>query len=299
MSARRTATTVLALAAGGTLALAASGAALPPGGTADQPGTPPGTLAITTPTVAPKGAVGFCVTNIRVDTSGGHVAQRFMLKFDDFGTTGIGPYAPDQDGNLCATVSTDPASYGSSASDKIPADLCDGSKGHRLRLLSGPWAHPEASQRSLGQAFTVTGSCGDGSHGGPTTTPGGGTATGGHGSGSGAAATPVTVRSSRLRADGKRVVVELAGGEALARGTLLLRTRGKVRVGRSAPARRTLARGSYQLAAGTKLSVRLALTADARSLLRARTSLAATLAVNVTGGTTATKNVTVRRARRS
>jgi hypothetical protein len=317
MSARRIALAAAALGTTAALAAAGAGVALPPAGTADDPGTPAGSMTITTPAVAQKGDVGFCVANIRVDTSGGPVAQPFMVKFDDHGSYGIGPFTPDADGSLCATVSTDPARYATAkggAADKIPADLCDPTKEHWLRLLSGSWAHPDASQRSIAQTFTVTGRCGDVAGGGTTTTPGGGgtTTTPGGGTtttpGTGApttggtpttAAAPFTLRSAALATDARRVTLKVRGGTAFARGTLVLRTRAKVALGRSAPARRTLARGGFQVAARDAVTVRLTLTAAARSLLRTRATVAATLAVTPAGAKTINKNVTVRRPRRS
>jgi hypothetical protein len=300
---RAAAAGVVATAA--TLVLAAAGAALPPGGTDDQPGTPAGSLAVTTPDVAQKGAVGFCVENIRVDSSSGHVAQPFVLKFDDHGSSGIGPFTPDADGHLCASASTDPAAYATAkggSADKIPPDLCDPTKEHWLRLLSGGWAAENASQRSLAATFRVTGACGDGAGGGGTTTTPTTTATTPAPGPGDTTTTPTTttkpsvdvrLRSVKLAVSGRSLVVKLRGGRAFTRGTLLVTSRSRLRVGRSGATRRALAKGSFQLAAGDTVALRLPLTADGRSLLKNRRTLAASLAVAAGGATTTTTNVTV------
>jgi hypothetical protein len=293
-----------ALTAGLTVGLAAGGFALPPGGVEDQPGTPPGSVTITTPDVPQKGKVGFCVQQFRVDTAGGPVGQQFMVKLDDFGSYGIGPFTPDATGSLCAEVSTDPADYQGAkggAADKLPADLCDPGKEHWLRFLSGSWAHPDASQRSIAKGFRVTGSCIGTPP--PTTAPGGGTPTttapGGTpttpAGGSSAAAVP-RVRSTTLVVRGRTIAAVLQGTGAFSRGSLVLRTRGPVRLGRTPPARRMLAKGSYQAAAGDRVTVRLTLTREGTSVLRTRPRLAGELAVTPVRATGATTRVAVRRA---
>lgn len=291
-------------ATAGALVLAASGVALPPGGVADQPGTPPGSLTITTSEVPQKGDVGFCVQNIRVDTASGPAAQPFMLKFDDHGSNGIGPFTPAADGSLCATVSTDPADYASGAADKLPSDLCDPTKDHWLRLLTGAWAHPDGSQRSIAAGFEVTGACGDGSGGtdgggtGTTpTTPGTTTTTPAATTPNASAKPPVRAASATFAISGRAVVVKLRASSSFARGTLLLRSVSRLRVGHSTAARRTLARGSFQIAAGDTLALRLPLTADARSVLRTRRSLAAALTIAPRDAAATTTTVTVRRPR--
>jgi len=304
---RRIAAGAVAAAGAAALVLATAGVALPPGGVADQPGTPAGSLTITTPEVPQQGDVGFCVQNIRVDTAGGPAAQPFMLKFDDHGSNGIGPFTPAADGSLCATVSTDPADYPSGAADKLPSDLCDPAKAHWLRLLTGAWAHPDGSQRSIAAGFTVTGACGDGGGG---SGGGGGTGTGTTPATPGAPATttpaatpgtaaepPVRAASATLTTSGRSVVVKLKAASSFARGSLLLRSVSRLRVGRSAPARRTLARGSFQIAAGDTLALRLPLTADARSVLRTRASLAGALTIAPRDARPTTTTVTVRRPR--
>lgn len=283
---------LLALAA---VALAGSAVAwaVPPGGVADTPGTPPGSVAITTPEVSQKGKVGFCVQGFRVDlAAGGSVGQQFMVKFDDFGNSGIGPFTPNAAGELCAEVSTDPADHGSKASDRIPADLCDPSKEHWLRLLSGPWAYNKngdvASLRSLSATFRVTGICGD-----ATTTPDAGatpTATP-----TPAATTSASLVSRKLTVTGgTRVTVKLRGGSAAQRVRVVLRTASKVRVGTK---RRvvTLASASYQLGKDTRRTVRPKLTSAGRALLRARRTLAGRLTLQPTGAQATRAAVTLRR----
>lgn len=157
----------VALIAAAALTVPAAAFALPPAGTDDEVGTPPGSVEVTTPEVPAKGKVGFCVRNFRVDLkNGGSVGQQFMMKFDDFGQNGIGPFTPDASGTFCGEISMNPADYAGTkggAADAIPPGLCDTSKPHSLRFLSGPWAYDKngdsASMRSFRADFRVTGSC--------------------------------------------------------------------------------------------------------------------------------------------
>ena len=158
--AARTGTAALGILGAGLLAAPAV-LALPPGGAVDKPGTPPGTLEITNATGLREGKVQFCVRSFV--TKDGGAPQQFMVKLDDFGSNGIGPFQPDASGTFCGEIATDRAAYASSASadDKLPADLCAPGN-HWLRVLSGPWAHPDATERSLAKDVVVDATCGTG-----------------------------------------------------------------------------------------------------------------------------------------
>lgn len=298
-------------------------AAAPDTGAVETPGTPPGKLVITTPGGPVDGKIAFCVESIRVDTAAGPVAQSFMLKFDDFGVFGIGPYTPTASGSLCGTVSTIPADHAAGrggAADKLPADLCDTSKPHTLRLLSGTWGAPEGttpppSQRSISSPISVAGdSCGaaiPGGTGGEQPDPGGstppgtttpGTATTPTTGAPGSRATPaaVTLRSATLSVRGRSVYVRVTGGKAFVKGSALLRTRDKVAMGRSKAVRWTLAKQTFQVAAGNAVELRLSLTPNGRKLMRTRLRLAGVLTLTPDrGGAAVTRDVTVRRPKTS
>jgi hypothetical protein len=171
--------------------------ALPPDGAADTPGTPAGTLEVTNAAGLREGKVQFCVRGFRVESGGSSVPQQFMVKFDDHGSNGIGPFQPDASGTWCGEIATDRAAYAMKVDDKIPADLCDASKQHWLRVLSGSWAAPGATSRSMGRDFAIDATCGTGGKAAPPTAgtvvgtdagvgaaaAGGGTGTGGSGTG--------------------------------------------------------------------------------------------------------------------
>jgi hypothetical protein len=106
----------------------------------------------------------------------------------------------------------------------------------------------------------------------------------------------VRLRSATLTVRGTSVGLRLTGGSAFARGGVVLRTRRKVRIGRSQPARRTLASGTFQVAAADAIELRLSLTPDGRSLMRARTRLAGELTLSPRASAQITRDVTVRRA---
>jgi hypothetical protein len=143
------------------LAWPCAAGALPPGGAADTPGTPAGSVEITNPAGLREGKVQFCVRGFVTRT--GAAPQQFMVKFDDYGSKGIGPFQPDATGTYCGEVATDRAAYASAASadDKLPAELCRGGQ-HWLRILSGSWSHPDATERSLAKDFASDATCGTG-----------------------------------------------------------------------------------------------------------------------------------------
>lgn len=119
--------------------LAAAGAwALPPGGAVDDPGDPPATITIVTPSVPVNGAVSFTGTGwLNQDGTG----QSVMVKFDDFGNNGIGPFTADAQGNLSGTVSLTPPANATARqrADYAPSDMNQANSSHWLRFLTGPW----------------------------------------------------------------------------------------------------------------------------------------------------------------
>ena len=263
--------------------------AVPPGGGDQIPGTPPGSVEVTTPEVPQRGDVGFCVRGFRVENGSERVGQQFMVKFDDHGAYGIGPFTPDVNGELCATVSTDPADHQGAkggAADKIPSDLCDPAKAHWLRFLSGEWAQ-NGSPRSLSAEFRVTGACepaGGGPGGGE---PGGGTPPP-------AAQVAVRLRSHRLALGARRVTLRLSATGGTARGTIALRSAHRVVVGKR-KRRVTLARGPFSVAPGSNRAVRVGLTRTGRRVLRGRRSLLARVTVRPAGGGSLERRVRLRR----
>jgi hypothetical protein len=116
-----------------------------------------------------EGKVQFCVRGFLLKDRS--APQLFMLKFDDFGSRGIGPFQPDASGTYCGELATDRSAFASatSADDKIPADLCEPGAQHWLRVLSGSWAGtPEtATERSLAQDFAIDATCGTGGKAAP------------------------------------------------------------------------------------------------------------------------------------
>lgn len=121
--------------------------AIPPTGPGDNPGNPPATVTIVTPSVdAAGGRVAFRGTGF-LNSAG--QPQKVYVKFDDHGDNGIGPYVAAADGTLQGTVAlSDP---------EAPADIADASKDHWLRFLAGPSGkYPDnGPARSLKAAFKV------------------------------------------------------------------------------------------------------------------------------------------------
>jgi hypothetical protein len=338
--------TPLALAGlGGLAATLATGAvlwpgaagALPPGGAVDRPGTPAGSLEITNTAGLREGKVQFCVRGFV--TKDGAAPQQFQVKFDDFGSKGIGQFQPDATGTYCGEIATDRAAYGSAASadDKIPADLCTPGTQHWLRVLSGTWAHPNASERSIARDFTTDATCGTGGKaaspsvgtvvgsdtgvapapaggtpttpGGTTTTPGGTTTNpGGTTTTPGTPTTPAPapvlsglakLRSTRLAVKGSVVTLPVRRTAAVGGGKVTIRSAGKLRIkGRQGAQIRTLvAARSYRLTGSVNQSLRLRLTTTGRSVLRTRSSLKAVVTITPSGGTPTTTRVVLRPAK--
>ncbi|WP_022927406.1 hypothetical protein [Patulibacter americanus] len=316
---------VLVLAAAG-LTWPCSAGAVPPGGVADTPGTPAGSIEIVNPAGLREGKVQFCVRGFV--TKSGTAPQQFMVKFDDHGSKGIGPFQPDATGTYCGEVATDRAAYASamSADDKIPAGLCQGGQ-HWLRILSGSWSHPDASERSLAKDYTSDATCGTGGKaaaptagsviggdagigtapappaGGPggagSPTPGGGSGAGGAGAGSGpGTAAPslsgqATLRSRTARVSGSTVTLALRRTGAVGRGTITARSASRLRLTpKGARSVRTLvAARPYTLGGATTQNVRVRLTATGKRLLRTRSRMTVRVTLTPSGGTASTTTV--------
>lgn len=322
------------LATGAVLWPGAAGA-LPPGGAVDRPGTPAGTLEITNASGLREGKVQFCVRGFV--TKDGAAPQQFQVKFDDFGSKGIGQFQPDASGTYCGEIATDRAAYATAASadDKLPADLCTPGTQHWLRVLSGTWAHPEGTERSIARDFTSDATCGTGGKaaapsvgtvvgsdtgvapppaggttttpggttttpGGTTTTPGGSTTTPG-----GTTTTPAPVlsgqakvRTTRLTARGSILTLPVRRTAAVGGGKVTVRSASRLTVkGRKGARVRTLvAARAYRLTGAVDQSLRLRLTATGRSVLRTRASLKAVVTMTPTGGRPTTTRVVVRPA---
>jgi hypothetical protein len=264
--------------------------------------------------------------------------QQFQVKFDDFGSKGIGQFQPDASGTYCGEIATDRAAYASAASadDKIPskaqgaaADLCAPGTQHWLRVLSGSWAHPDGSERSIARDFTTDATCGTGGKaaapsvgtvvgadtgvapatagGGPTTTPGGTTTTPGGTTttpGTTTTAAPVLsglakVRSTRVAVQGSIVTLPVRRTAAVGGGKVTIRSASRLALnGRGAKRVRTLvAARPYRLTGAVNQSLRLRLTATGRSVLRSRSSLAAVVTVTPTGGKPVATRITLRPAK--
>ena len=108
----------------------------------------------------------------------------------------------------------------------------------------------------------------------------------------------VAVRSAKLKVASKRVAVRLrCGGGAACNGTVTLRSASKVKVGRKKGKRLvTLARSAkYRVAAGRTATVRLALSKDAKTLLKSRRSLRVRLTLKPASGKAVAKTLTLAR----
>ncbi len=279
--------TALGAAACLALVVPAAVVALPPGGVDETPGTPPGSVSIVQPEVAKQGKVGFCVRNYRVNLpGGGSVGQKFMLKFDDFGAYGIGPFEPDNNGDLCAEVSMNPADHAGAqggAADKIPPGLCDPTKEHWLRFLSGSWAYNQggvqASSRSQSAAFTVTANCSEpAADGTPAPAPGG--------AGGGNTVVPIPqVISRTVGTNGRTLTLRFQSVTAHTVVSVGLRTRTKVRVGRQMRVVRLVSATRIEIPAdGRSHTATLRLTPTGRRVLSSRGARASILTVTPATG---------------
>lgn len=224
------------------LAAAVSGSAvavaIPPTGPAENPGNPPATVTIDTPSVsAAGGKVSFRGTGF-LNSAG--KPQKVYVKLDDHGDNGIGPYVAAADGTLKGSVAlSDP---------EAPTDIADASKAHWLRFLAGPSGkYPDnGPPRSLKAEFKVV-------------------------------APPVRATATALRVVSGRIALRLAAGsDSGARGTASLRRSGAtlargsftladtethtVRIALTAAGRRALK-------AGRTLTARLVLTPSSGAAL--------------------------------
>lgn len=103
-----------------------------------------------------------------------------------------------------------------------------------------------------------------------------------------------SIASKRLRVSGKRVAVTITCATAC-EGTLVLRSAGKVKLGK---ARRvvTLTRSArYAVATGRRATVRLTLSADGRAVVRRTRRIAVRLEVRPRSGTTSSSRLTLSR----
>ncbi len=273
------------IAASATIAVVAPTAtALPPGGVEETPGTPPGTVSIVQPDVAKQGKVGFCVRNYRVNLpGGGSVGQQFMVKFDDFGAYGIGPFRPDNNGDLCTEVSLNPADHVSArggAADKIPAGLCDPAKEHWLRFLSGSWAYNQggvqASSRSQAASFRVTANCGEPAPvDGTPSTPAPGTTV---------APIPQVV-SRTVGTNGRTLTLRFRPVTAHTVVAFGLRTRTKVRIGKQTRIVRLVSATRVEIPAdGRSHTATFRLTPAGRQVVNTRTQRAGVLTITPATG---------------
>jgi len=264
---------------------ASTAAGLPPGGVDDTPGTPPGSVAIVQPDVPKQGTVGFCVRNYRVNLpGGGSVGQQFMIKFDDFGAYGIGPFQPDNNGDLCAEVSMNPADHATAkggAADKIPSDLCDTAKEHHLRFLSGSWAYNQggvqASSRSQAGIFRVTTNCTE-----PVATGGTPPPTGG---GVGLPAPAPKVASRTVGTNGRTLTVRFQPVTVHTVASVGLRTRVKVRIGKQTRVVRLVSATRVEIPAdGRSHTATFRLTPAGRQVVNTRALRAGVLVITPATG---------------
>lgn len=135
---------------------------------------------------------------------------------------------------------------------------------------------------------------------GGTVPPGSGPGGGGGGGGGGGAATLVVGRVSSTSLSSKankvKVRVSCPVGGADCAGTLTLRTRAKVKLGKRKAKLITLARSvKYSVAKGKAKTLTLSLGLDGKNLVKRKRTQAVTLVLKPTTGKSATKNLTLRR----
>lgn len=256
----------------------------------DNPGTPPATVEVTTKQVFAGTQVSFSGTGW-LTTAG--APQRFYIKFDDFGSAGIGPYTANADGTVSGTVAMVPpatATPGQKA-DWAPADL--GTPGtHWLRFLAGPYADlpNNVPARSLHATFEVAAQPGvdnptpsDPSPTDPTPTDP-------------VSATPPSLAKVAVTRSSGRLAVRVRGGSAQTGVVLTLRTARAVRLVPGGPARvLTLTTPlRTRVAAGGTRVLRPTLTVAGRRLLARLGSVRATVRLVPAGGTATTAKLLVR-----
>ncbi|MGD9695308.1 MAG: hypothetical protein AB7V42_06570 [Thermoleophilia bacterium] len=277
--------------------------AIPPGGAVDNPGNPPATIAITTPQVSAGGTVGFVGTGWLNSRGEG---QRFYIKIDDHGSSGIGPFQANADGTVCGTLSLTPPAGATPAqrADYAPADIGDPAKPHWLRFLAGPYSGMEwnAPARSLHGDFAVVDGPGtqppacDGVSTPPPSIAPPPPSSDPAPPAAGATRPALTV-ARRLRPARNRLAVTAKGGSEATVVTVTVRSAARVRLRAGARARlvqvtrpvRTLLRAS----SARRLS--LPLSAAGRALLRHRASVTVIVRLAPAGGAAVTRRATLRR----
>jgi hypothetical protein len=121
--------------------------ALPPGGPAENPGTPPATVSLGTAPV--RATAGQAVFTGEGFLNAAGAPQKVYVKIDDHGERGIGPFVADATGHLEGSVALD--------RPEAPADITDPSRVHWLRFLTGPSGQDpdNGPPRSLKATFRV------------------------------------------------------------------------------------------------------------------------------------------------
>lgn len=116
--------------------------------------------------------------------------------------------------------------------------------------------------------------------------------------GTGATAPAGRIASTSLVAKGARLPLRIAcpAGGLDCSGTVQLRTRANVRIGKRAARRVNLARAlRYAVSRGKSKTITVTLSSDARTLLKQRRTYKVTLTLKAAGGTAVTRNLTLRR----
>jgi len=106
------------------------------------------------------------------------------------------------------------------------------------------------------------------------------------------------IASTSLVAKGARLPLRITcpAGSLDCAGTVQLRTRANVKIGKRAPRRVTLARAlRYTVPQGKSKTITVTLSSDARTLLKRRRTYKATLTLKPASGTAVTRNLTLRR----
>jgi len=252
----------------------------------DLPGTPPATVEVTTKEV-------FAGTQVTFQGAGwlstGGQPQQFMIKFDDHGVNGIGPYTANADGTIGGTVAMVPPASATlkQREDYAPADL--GTPGrHWLRFLAG-WNSSPA--RSLHAEFTVVAA-----PEAPAPDPGTGTPAAPQApeTPAGEPLTPPSLASGPITRAGGRLAVRVRGGDARAGVAITIRTAGRVRLAPGTRPRQVLlARLRTAVAPGGVRVLRPRLTAAGRRVL-ANGPVRARITLVRAGAGTVTTTVPVR-----
>ncbi len=265
----------------------------------DNPGTPPATAEVTTKQVFAGTQVTFTGTGW-LTTAG--APQRFYVKFDDHGGTGIGPYVAQADGTVTATVSMvpPPGATLKQQQDWAPEDLNTPGT-HWLRFLAGPYAQfPDNDPaRSVHATFTVV-AAPDVPSPDPTPAPGAPTpgaplpAPAPGEPGDTAVTPPALVKGSIARAS-NRLVVRVRGGSARTGVALVVRSAAPVRLAPGTRPRTVLlAKLRTAVAPDGVRTLRPRLTPAGRRALAHNGTLRATVQLKRAGASTTTAKVSVR-----